>query len=312
MLRAIETALGTALAFFFDLVPSFGVAIIMLTVAVNILVFPLTLKQTRSTRAFQAIQPDIRRIQKEFKDDPEAMQKELMRVQREAGASPGGCVLPLIVQFPIWIALFRLLSEISNIASGAAATTALLPEGSALLAAVQEGRTQFLGMELGNTINQGVTGGTVLGAIPYILMIVIMVASQYFQQWHATRGISQNLEGMSEQQRQQQRTQQTITRFMPLVIGVVSWNFPAGLAVYWATGNLFRLGQQFAIFAIDGRPTPPALTADTGNGKNEGGKGSATGRGEAGSGNRTGDDTSPAKPSRPHPVSEKKRRRRRR
>jgi membrane protein insertase Oxa1/YidC/SpoIIIJ len=74
----LEQALGTVLAFFYDLlVPPFsegnglGLSIILLTIFINILVFPLTLKQTRATRAFQAIQPEIKRLQKEYKDDPE-------------------------------------------------------------------------------------------------------------------------------------------------------------------------------------------------------------------------------------------------
>jgi membrane protein insertase Oxa1/YidC/SpoIIIJ len=155
-------------------------------------------------------------------------------------------------------------------------------------------------MQLGRTISQGVTGTTILAAIPYAMLIVIMVASQYFQQWHATRAqTSQKLADMTDQQRQQQKTQQMITRVMPLFIGFISWNFPAGLAVYWATGNVFRLGQQFAIFAIDGRP---GTSGDDG-----GPKGSEPGPPE-GDGGADGDGSS----RRPHPVSEKKRRRRRR
>jgi YidC/Oxa1 family membrane protein insertase len=299
MLTAIETLLGGALSFFYDLIPSLGLAIILLTVAVNIVLFPLTLKQTRSTRAFQTIQPEIKRIQKELKSEPEQMQKELMRVQREAGATPGGCLLPMIIQFPIWIALFRVLREIANVATGAADTTALLPSQSKLLAAVQAGNTHFLGMDLGRLMKDGLTGTTVVAAIPYAMLIIIMVASQYYQQWHATKGTNAPTSEMTPQQRQQQQTQQVLTRIMPLFIGFISLNFPAGLAIYWATGNVFRLGQQFAIFAIDGRPPHPGSAA-AGESKPEGSK----------SGSPNGSDAS-VKPERPHPVSDKKRRRRR-
>ena len=65
------------------------------------MVFPLTLKQTRATRAFTEIQPKIKKIQAEFKDDPQEMQKRLMATQKEAGATPGGCLLPLLVQMPM-------------------------------------------------------------------------------------------------------------------------------------------------------------------------------------------------------------------
>ena len=303
-MSAIENILGQALAFFYDLVPSFGVSIVLLTITINLLLFPLTLKQTRSTRAFQAIQPEIKRIQKEYKEEPEKMQQELMRAQREAGATPLGCFLPLVVQMPIWFALFRLLRDVANIANGVAVDSVPLPQGSGLLTAVQNGDTNFLGMDLGRLISEGVTGGTIVQAIPYALLIVIMVVSQYIQQWHAQRGTNQSKAELTAQQRQQQQTQQMLTRVMPLFIGFVSWNFPAGLAVYWATGNLFRLGQQFAIFAIDGRP-------GHGTSGDAGGESSGGPSGSDSSDGSNGETEGGSTPSRPHPVSEKKRRRRR-
>ena len=81
-------------------------------------------------------------------------------------------------------------------------------------------------------------------------MIAFMVATQYVQQWHSMYG----------QDRPDQKgagAQQAITKIMPLFIGVISWNFPAGLVLYWTTSNLFRLGQQVLIFKIDGRPPQP-------------------------------------------------------
>ena len=209
---------------------------------------------------------------------------------------------------PIWFALFRLLRDVANIANGVPIDSSPLPAGSGLLAAVQNGDTQFLGMDLGRLISEGVTGSTALRAIPYAFLIVIMVVSQYVQQWHAQRGTNQSKAELTQQQRQQQQTQQMLTRVMPLFIGFVSWNFPAGLAVYWATGNLFRLGQQFAIFAIDGRPGHGTGGNDAGGSSgNGGGSPDSAGDGDGGeSGDREGD-----KPTRAHPVSEKKRRRRR-
>ena len=238
---ALQNALGSALAFFYDLVPSYGLAIILLTVAVNLILFPLTLKQTRSTRAFTSIQPEVRRIQKELKEKPEEMQKELMRVQREAGATPGGCLLPLIVQFPIWFALFRVLSETG---------IAYIPAESALRAAITSGQTLFLGMDLGLRVSEAVGQGIITG-LPYLLMLAVMIATQYVQQWHATAG-------QVRPDNPQAAATQAVTKIMPLFIGFVSYNFPAGLVLYWMTGNIFRLLQQIVIFRIDGRPIIPA------------------------------------------------------
>lgn len=236
--EALKQLLGTSLSFFYDIVPSYGLGIIFLTIAINLVLFPLTLKQTRATRAFQAVQPEIKRVQKEFKDKPEEMQKELMRVQREAGASPGGCLLPLIVQMPIWFALFRVLSE----------PLQYLPGGSGLAASVAADSSTFLGMHMGDTPAQAFSLG-LTNALPYLAMMAVMVATQYVQTWHATYG-------QAKPDGPQAGAQQAVTKIMPLFIGFISWNFPAGLVLYWATANLFRLGQQVVIFKVDGRPTP--------------------------------------------------------
>lgn len=236
--EGLKSLLGSTLSFFFDIIPNYGVAIILLTIAINLLLFPLTLKQTRATRAFQAVQPEIKRIQKELKEQPEEMQKELMRVQREAGASPGGCLVPLLVQMPIWFALFRVLSL----------PLEYIPTGSALAQSIEQDTSTFLGMHMNLSPAQAFAEGLTT-ALPYLFMMILMVATQYVQTWHSTYG-------QDKPQGPQAGAQQAVTKIMPLFIGFISWNFPAGLVLYWATANLFRLGQQVVIFKIDGRPTP--------------------------------------------------------
>lgn len=252
---ALIDFLGTVLSVFFDvLTPAlsdgwgYGLSIIFLTIAINIVVFPLTLKQTRATRAFTEIQPKIKKIQAEFKDDPQEMQKRLLEVQREAGATPGGCLLPLLVQMPIWFALFRLLRD--PVEDG------YIDAASSLGQAIVDGSSTFLGMMLGTTPSEAMGLGLAT-ALPYLIVIAFMVATQYVQQWHSTYG----------QDRPDQKgagAQQAITKIMPLFIGFISWNFPAGLVLYWSTSNLFRLGQQVLIFRIDGRPTTPGSSGDDG------------------------------------------------
>jgi YidC/Oxa1 family membrane protein insertase len=292
----LQRLLGDSLAFFYGINGgSFGLAIVMLTIAINIVLFPLTLRQTRATRAFQEIQPEIKRIQKEFKEDSQKMQQELMKFQKEAGATPGGCLLPLIVQAPIWFALFRVLQNISLFSNGENVVPPI-PETSSLYSALQVHDISFLGMDLGSNMSTGILGG-LPGALPYVLMLVLMVASQYFQQWHAQRGNTPRAE-LTAQQRQQQQTQQVITRVMPLFIGFISWNFPAGLVVYWTTSNVFRLGQQFAIFAIDGRPPQPGQGGGSASNKT-----SPDGSGSDGESDQEG--------KRPQPRSARNQRRRR-
>ncbi len=282
--------LGSALSFFYDLLHetlsvgvSYGLAIIFLTILINILVFPLTLKQTRATRAFSALQPQIKKIQAEHKDDPQEMQRRLMAAQKEAGATPGGCLLPLLVQMPIWFALFRLLQDPLNPNFGLTNT--------ALGNDIAAGGEPFLGMMLGQSPAGAVGEAGFVGALPYLIMIVLMVATQYIQQWHSMYGqeINKNQPGAG--------AQQAVTKIMPLFIGFISWNFPAGLVLYWATSNLFRLGQQVLIFKIDGRPPSPGAEPPESD------------RPKSGS---EGDDSEDATSKKPQPGAANKRRRRRR
>ncbi len=252
---SLKELLGSALVFFFDLFGlgnglGSGLAIILLTITINVVVFPLTLKQTRATRAFTEIQPKIKKIQAEYKDDPQEMQRRLLETQKAAGATPGGCLLPLLVQMPIWIALFQLLRE----------PLKYIPAETGFAQAVADTNATFLGMHLTESPAMAWAAASANGmlyALPYLILIAFMVATQYIQQWHATYG----------QTRPDQRgagAQQAITKILPLFIGIISWNFPTGLVLYWSTSNLFRLGQQMLIFKIDGRPTIPKMDEDTG------------------------------------------------
>ncbi len=241
LFNGLQHVMGTVLAFFYDLIPSFGVSIILLTVAINLLLFPLTLRQTRASRAFQEIQPEIKRIQKEHKDDKETMQQELSRVQKEAGATPGGCLLPMLIQMPIWFALFRVFRNVATIAQGSEGVTPVIPSDSALLEAIEGGQTHFLGMGLGTTVSEAVRPG-LPQAIPVLVLLLLMISAQYTQQWYAQRA-SGGAGGGGKQQ--------VVTKIMPLFIGFVAWSFPAGLVLYWTTSNLMKLGQQSLIFRLD-------------------------------------------------------------
>jgi YidC/Oxa1 family membrane protein insertase len=254
--NGLQHLLGSALAFFYELIPSFGVAIMLLTITINLVLFPLTLRQTRATRSFQEMQPEIKRIQVEHKDDKEQMQKELARAQKEAGATPGGCLLPMLIQLPVWFALFRVFRNVALIAAGTSGVVPVIPADSSLLEAIQAGQTQFLGMNLGTTMSAGIGAG-MFGAVPYAALLLSMVGAQYLQQWNSQRG------GFGVKEQTTPRgTQQVVTRIMPLFIGFISWRFPAGLVLYWATSNVVRLGQQSFIFRLDGRVPAPATETE--------------------------------------------------
>jgi YidC/Oxa1 family membrane protein insertase len=241
--NGLLSLLGGILAFFYDVVPNYGVAIILLTIVVNLLVFPLTLKQVRSTRAMQELQPEMERIRREYKGDQEAMNQGVMELYRERGVSPFGCFMPLLVQMPIWFALFRVLRDPAN----------SLPEGSRLLEQASEGTLRFLTMDLDLAPSEvvGTAGLFSTTAVPYLLLVGTVVATGFLQQKLLSPP------GNPQSSSPQAETMQRVTKILPLVFGAISYVWPSGLNLYFATSNLFRTSQQLLIFKIDGRPGNP-------------------------------------------------------
>lgn len=243
---ALVSFLGSVLAFFFSLIPNYGVAIILLTVVVSLLLFPLTLKQTRSMKALQVIQPEVKRIQKEYKADREEMQKQLMGLYQEHGVNPAAGCLPLILQMPIWFALFQVLRI--NVTDAGELSSDAIPVDSELAEAIAAHDTQFLGMDLLTAPSEAASSGLV-EAIPYVLLVLLVVVAGIYQQWQMTRRTT------PEQRAQQPQGMQTALKVMPLFFGFISWTFPSGLVLYFAVSNLFRIGQQAVIFGLDGDGT---------------------------------------------------------
>ena len=113
MWDAIREFLGAVVSFFYGLIPNLGVAIILLTVAVGLVLFPLTLKQTRSMRAMQLLQPELKRLQKEHVGDKPGLQQATLALYKERGVNPAAGCLPLLLQMPVWFALFQVLQSFS-------------------------------------------------------------------------------------------------------------------------------------------------------------------------------------------------------
>jgi len=106
---AILRFLGSVLSAIYDVIPSYGVAIIILTLLVRVVLIPLTVKQIRSMSAMQKIQPELKRIQQKYKGDRQKMNEELMKLYKEHGVNPLGGCFPLLMQAPVFIALYSVL-----------------------------------------------------------------------------------------------------------------------------------------------------------------------------------------------------------
>jgi YidC/Oxa1 family membrane protein insertase len=243
----LQQALGATLAFFYSLIPNYGAAIILLTVAVSLLLFPLTLKQTRSMKAMQEIQPEVKRLQKELKGDREELNKQLMALYQERGVNPAAGCLPLLLQMPIWFALFRVLQV--DVSDGALSPDNIIPAASDLAAGLIDGKTNFLTMDLSISPSDSIGEGLV-SALPYLALIGLVVLFGFYQQYQTTRRRKDDPNATKTPQAQ---GMQTAMKVMPLVLGFVSWAFPTGLVLYFAVSSLFRIGQQSLMLHLDER-----------------------------------------------------------
>ena len=253
-------AIARVLAFFYSLPVvggSFGLAIIMLTAAVMILLMPLTLRATRSTIKMQEVQPKLKELQKKHKDDKQALNTELMALYSANGINPVGGCLPMVAQLPVFLVLFNVLRGLSRRVSeapfyaiseqarsqlGGASVAGetfdprYLSKDSEMYLALSE-RTEMafgpfdLAAEARDVIQNDIIAG-----IPYVFLILFVVGTSFYQQRQVSSRRTGNV-GMNPQQ-------EMILKVLPLASGVWSFLFPAGLVLYWATSNVFRIGQQ--------------------------------------------------------------------
>ena len=253
----IQEILAGMIALVYQVIPSLGISIIVVTIVINILVFPLTLKQTRSSRAMQEIQPEIKRLQKKYKDDPETLQKEMLGLYKEKGVNPAGCLFPMLIQLPIWFALFSVLRVDTSTEPPTPNLQKLVSPETDLYQDLVAGDTGFLSLDLFLSASQILSLEGLVSALPYFLLIAIVIVTQYVQQRMLTPST-----GTDDKQ---VRQMQGIMRIMPLFFGFISYSLPAGLVLstdgvlsgtpsYFATSNIFRIGQQQLILKMDGRP----------------------------------------------------------
>ena len=268
------------LAFFYSLPVvggSYGFAIILLTAAVMIVLMPLTLKATRSQIKMQEIQPKLKALQKKHKDDKTTLNSELMALYQEQGINPVGSCLPMIAQLPVFLVLFNVLRGLSRrvsetpffaiadharIEAGSAAIPSetfdpkyLSPDSQMYIDLSRDQEMAFGPFDLAQEALD-VLQSDFLRGLPYVVLILFVVGTSFYQQRQVTARRSNGSVGMNPQQ-------EMILKFLPLLSGIWSFVFPAGLVVYWATSNTFRIAQQTYITrAFYGDRATAVLTGD--------------------------------------------------
>jgi YidC/Oxa1 family membrane protein insertase len=287
--QALLDALGWVLAQIYDILPNYGVAIILLTVVIRVILLPLGIKQIRSMQHMQIVQPRIKQIQAKYKGNKQRQQEEIMKLYREYGVNPFSGCWPVLLQFPILIAMYSVLRPpaFAPVVQGDQVTAYEvtnnhLPTDSDLFRdSIQHVGTDFLLLNLQCTPSQAwatpddpladTQGEPVQPGLPLLVRgePVDDLQSEQLDCGESRVAVIPYavilllMTGTTYyQQRQMQRAtppgaasqqQQLLLRIFPLMFLVFGVGFPAGLILYWTTSNLWQIGQQH--FMLKTRPT---------------------------------------------------------
>ncbi len=201
---------------------SFGFAIILFTLVIKLVTLPLTLQQLRASRAMQELQPELQALQKKYKGDREKMAQAQMELYKQAGVSPLGGCLPMLIQFPVWIALYRALFDLAN--------RGVLSEGFLWIPSLAEPRDLSWLWPLPPSVGWAT-------AAAFLVLPILTVISQIVVQKMMTP-VSPD---------PQQASMNQMMMFMPFMFGFFALQVPQGLALYWVTSNIFSLIQQYFV-----------------------------------------------------------------
>ncbi|OLO56150.1 membrane protein insertase YidC [Actinomyces oris] len=224
-------------------------SIIGLTIVVRLLIMPLFVKQIRASRGMQLLQPEMQALQAKYKGkkDPESRQRmneEMMALYRKHGTNPLASCLPILVQMPIFFALFRVLASLGAVAGGHPAIGPLTQQ-----LAEQVQASSVLGASLSSSF---MSSSDTQVKIVTVVMIIIMSVTQ----WYTMAQLS--MKNMSTESLNSDnpmiRSQRMMLYVMPVIFAVSGVNFQIGVLVYWVVSNLWTMGQQF--FTIRNMPAP--------------------------------------------------------
>jgi len=202
---------------------SFGLAIIALTVVANLLMYPLTKRQLGSTRAMQTMQPKLAELQKKYAKDKQKLAQEQMSLYKEAGINPAGCVVPMLIQMPIWFALYQSIIRLLGDAPESLIDLARFLYSWPLVHTAIPLGNGFLWLNL---------------AQPDVTMIlpILVGGSMWVQQKMVTPST------VDPKQKQQG---QMMLWMMPIMFGIFAMQFPSGLALFWFISTLIRIIIQY-------------------------------------------------------------------
>ena len=246
---------------------AWALSIILLVAAVRLILFPLFVKQIKSQRTMQVLQPKIKELREKYKNDKQKMNEEMIKLQREHGNPLLGC-LPILVQIPLFIALFRVMNGFApkgslNAEQKLQAINGYYPNhlnGLPVETASQIAHAKIFGASLASSFTSSKHSLELLGSsstgtkVLCVILILIMMSSTYITQRQI---IGRNGPAADPQTA---LTQKILLYVSPIFLGVFGFHFSVGVLLYWFTTNLWSMGQQFFVI----RRMPPVVPATPG------------------------------------------------
>ena len=198
----------------YSVVGNYGIAIIIVTILMRIIVFPLTLKQEKSMKKMRELQPELEKIKEKYKDDPQEYQRKTAELYRESGVNPLGGCLPILIQMPIFVALYWAFSG-----------NAIPADAKFLWFTLKQPDRLFM-----------------MGKFAFNLLPILNVGVTYIQQ-----KIMTSATGGQENAQQMQ----TMMYMLPLMMLFIFYNMPSGVTLYYLVSGALSLVQQY--FILKGR-----------------------------------------------------------
>ena len=225
---------------------AWGMSIVGLVIVIRILLIPLFVKQIKAQRNLQLIQPQMKEIQKKYAGDKQRQSEEMMKLYRESGTNPLSSCLPILVQAPIFFALFRVLQGMAQDKAVGVLTPALVAEGR---------EATIFGVPIyGTFMNADETPNPTATRVVTLVMIILMSLTTFITQRQL---IVKNTAADNPIVRQQK----LLLYVFPLMFAIGGINFPLGVLIYWLTTNLWSMGQQFWVIRNNPQPGTPAYDA---------------------------------------------------
>ncbi len=219
MFSWLEVVLKWILNLLYKIIPNYGVGIILMTIIIKVILWPLTKKSTASTAKMTALQPQLKELQEKYKDNPQKLNQETANLYKEAGASPLGGCLPMLIQFPILIAMYGLLNKHFELRGAM-----FIPGWISDLSVPETVATLGFNLPfLGNEIH---------------VLPILYTASMIF-----SMKITQAQQGASAQQGKGMTM--FMTYVMPILFFFILYSAPSGLLLYWSIQNILSMVQQF-------------------------------------------------------------------